>query len=152
MMPFEEQSQTIFRINNVTYFQIQSELHHRNHSIIFRIIKLINRKQYCAQIKIMTEQMSNIDQSIILTQRYNEQYMKQLRIRENEKTKQKNGIKQDLTDCAAQIIGQCALKVCFAMTKTHFKENQNLNTQLIIEEYQVYLRTILRLSNLNQLD
>ena len=47
-----------------------------------------------------------------MTQRYDEQY----EINKECEIKTQKGIKKDLTDCVTKVVGEVAMKVCFALT------------------------------------
>jgi tartrate dehydratase alpha subunit/fumarate hydratase class I-like protein len=47
-----------------------------------------------------------------MTQRYDEQY----EISKEGEIKVSKGIKKDLTDCVTKVVGEVAMKVCFALT------------------------------------
>lgn len=47
-----------------------------------------------------------------MTQRYDEQY----ETSKDSELKQPKGIKKELTDCVTKVVGEVAMKVCFALT------------------------------------
>ncbi|CAD8054334.1 unnamed protein product [Paramecium sonneborni] len=62
--------------------------------------------------KKMTEQLNNQTQITLMTERYNEQY----EINKETEIKMQKGLKKDLTDCVTKVVGEVAMKVCFALT------------------------------------
>ncbi|CAK72728.1 unnamed protein product (macronuclear) [Paramecium tetraurelia] len=60
----------------------------------------------------MTENFNNQTQITLMTERYNEQY----EINKETDIKMQKGLKKDLTDCVTKVVGEVAMKVCFALT------------------------------------
>ncbi|CAD8136301.1 unnamed protein product [Paramecium octaurelia] len=60
----------------------------------------------------MTENINNQTQITLMTERYNEQY----EINKEADIKMQKGLKKDLTDCVTKVVGEVAMKVCFALT------------------------------------